>query len=185
MRTSGIADTYARSMMDLASLADTVVAAEAQLKDIVMTVRGHVDLRDALSSATVPAEKKREVLRGIFGEHVDPAVLAIVQVIVEAGHVDALGDVASAFTSLVEEQLGVVPAEVTTAVPLTDALRASIGDKLSSLVGKHVVLRERVDPAILGGIVVNVAGRVLDGSLLKQLNGVRAALVTASAGGDV
>jgi F-type H+-transporting ATPase subunit delta len=182
MRNSEIAETYARSLFELSSLTDSVTDAEAQLADVVKTVRGHADLRDALADATVPAAKKRDILREIFGEAVDPAVLSIVQVVVETGHVDSLAEVATAFSSLMEEQLGVVPAVVTTAVPLTDALRTSLSAKLEASLGKRVVLRETVDPSILGGIIINVAGRVLDGSLRKQLNGMRTALSTASGG---
>lgn len=183
MKPIAIAVTYARSLFDLSSLTDSVTDAEAQLKAVAKTVRGHVDLRDALADATVPADKKRDILREIFGEAASPAVLSIVEVIVSSGHVDILGDVAEAFSSLVEEELGVIPAEVTTAVPLDDALRASLAAKLESSLGKRVVLREQVDPKILGGVIIHVAGRVLDGSLLKQLNGMRQALATA--GGEV
>ncbi len=185
MRESEIAGTYARSLFELSGLTGTATDAEAQLGEVARTVRGHADLRDALAAAAVPAAKKRDILREIFGEAVDPAVLSIVQVAVETGHVDMLGELASAFTSLVEEELGVVPADVTTAVPLTDGLRARLSEKLESSLGKRVVLREKVDPQVLGGIIINVAGRVLDGSLRKQLNGMRTALATASAGGEV
>lgn len=184
MRPTEIAGTYARSLFELTSLTGTVTDAEEQLGNVVKTVRGHVDLRDALSDGSVPAEKKREILREIFGEAVDPAVLSITQVVVASGHVDMLSDVAAAFSSLVEEQLGVVPAQVTTAVPLTDPLRAKIAAKLEGSLGKKVVMREQVDPQILGGVIINVAGRVLDGSLRKQLVGMRQALTTASAGGE-
>jgi F-type H+-transporting ATPase subunit delta len=184
MRTSEIAATYAASLFELASMTDTVSAADQQLGDVVKTIRGHVDLRDALSGAAVPAEKKRDVLREIFGASITPAVLSIVQLVVENGHVDELGEVAAVYAALVEDKLGIVPAEVVTAVPLTDALRASISEKLSSSLGKRVELRERVDDSILGGIVINVAGRVLDGSLRKQLLDVRSALSTASTGGE-
>lgn len=184
MRTSEIAATYARSLFDLAALTDAVTKADEQLGEVVKTIRGHVDLRDALAHPTVDAAQKREVLRGVFGEHVVPAVLAVVQLIVESGHLDMLGEVSSAVSHLVEEEFGVVPAQVTTAVPLTDALRASLTAKLTSSLGKRVELREKVDPQILGGIVINVAGRVLDGSITKQLQGMRTALSSAPQGGE-
>jgi F-type H+-transporting ATPase subunit delta len=184
MRTSEIAATYAASLFELASVSGTATLADEQLGDVVRTIRGHVDLRDALAGAAVPAEKKREILREIFGESTTPAVLAIVQLAIDSGHVDELGEVAAVYAALVEDKLGIVPAEVTTAVPLTDELRASITGKLSGSLGKRVELRERVDGSILGGIVIKVAGRVLDGSLLKQLNDVRSALSTASTGGE-
>jgi F-type H+-transporting ATPase subunit delta len=185
MTVNSIAETYARSLFDLASLTDSVSTADEQLANVVATVRGHVDLRDALADNSVPADKKRDILREIFGAAVNPAVLSIVQLVVESGHVDMLGDVAQAYTALVEEELGVVPVEVTTAVPLDDALRASLTAKLEGSLGKRVALREKVDPAILGGVIVKAAGRVMDGSLLKQLNDMRLALENASAGGEV
>lgn len=184
MRTSEIAETYARSLFDLASLTGTVTDAEGQLGDVVKTVRGHVDLRDALADPTLPADKKRDILREIFGGAVDAAVLSIVQLVVASGNIDVLGDVSTAFAALVERELGVVPAEIVTAVPLTDALRERLSAKLEGSLGKRVVLREKVDPSILGGIVINVAGRVMDGSLLKQLTSMRLALATASAGSE-
>ena len=70
-------------------------------------------------------------------------------------------------------------AEVTTAVPLTDEMCASLVSKLTASLGRPVTLRERVDASIIGGIIVNVGGRVLDGSLSSQLDSVRSTLSTA------
>lgn len=184
MSAGPTAATYARSLFDLAALTDAVTDADEQLGEVVKTVRAHVDLRDALANPTVGAEQKREIVRGVFGEHVVPAVLAIVTLAAENGHVDMLGDVSAALSALVERELGVVPAQVVTAVPLSAALRASLTEKLSASLGKRVELREKVDPAIIGGIVINVAGRVLDGSLTNQLQSMRSALSTVPAGGE-
>jgi F-type H+-transporting ATPase subunit delta len=75
-----------------------------------------------------------------------------------------------------------VAAEVTTAVPLDEALRTSLKDKLTASLGRPVALRERVDPSIVGGVVIKVAGRVLDGSVATQLDSVRRALAADSGG---
>jgi F-type H+-transporting ATPase subunit delta len=184
MSRSEAAETYARSLFDLASLTDSVTDAEEQLQRVASTIRGHVDLRDALADPAVPAEKKRDILREIFGDNVTPAVLSVTQLAVESGHVDMLPEVTRDFSSIVEEELGVIPAQVTTAVPLTDALRSALSAKLDASLGKRVVLREKIDPAIVGGIVIKVAGRVLDASVRKQLVEMRTALSMASAGSE-
>ena len=75
-------------------------------------------------------------------------------------------------------------AEVTTAIPLDDALRAAVTGRLAASLGRPVVLREQVDASILGGIRIKVAGRVLDGSVSTQLESVRQALKSAT-GGEV
>ena len=149
---------------------------------LVQGVRGHLDLRAALVDTSVPADAKRDVLREIFGETVTPEALAVVTTMVERGLTDLLPDLARVFGEIAETERGVVVAEVTTAVPLDDALRASLTDKLAGSLGRPVSLRERVDETILGGIVIKVAGRVLDGSVASQLDGMRRALATAQGG---
>lgn len=183
MGSSDAANTYARALFDMASLADSVDATDESMRSVVAAVRGSMDLREALTSAT-PAEAKREVLREIFGAHLTPEALSITILLAERGLTGLLGDVTAAYAAIAEAERGIIVAEVTTAVPLDDALRASVTDKLAASLGRPVSLRERVDSSIIGGIIINVAGRVLDGSVSSQLEGVRKALATIPQGGE-
>jgi F-type H+-transporting ATPase subunit delta len=183
MRTSDAANTYARALFDMAALSDSVDATDESMRSVVAAVRGSMDLREALTSAA-PAETKREVLREIFGASVTPEALSIATLLAERGLTGLLGDITEGFAAIAEAERGIVVAEVTTAVPLDDALRASVTDKLAASLGRPVSLRERVDPSIVGGIIINVAGRVLDGSISSQLEGVRKALATTPQGGE-
>jgi F-type H+-transporting ATPase subunit delta len=106
----------------------------------------------------------------------------MVTLLVERGHAPLLGDVERLFSEIAEAERGIIVADVTPAVPLDDALRASISDRLASSLGRPVALRERVDPGIVGGAVIQVAGRVLDGSIASRLEGMRLALATTSGG---
>ena len=184
MTTSEIAGTYARVLFDLASAADAVDEAGESINTLVESVRGHIDLRHALSDTQVPAEKKRDILRELFGENVTPEVLAVVSLAVDRGHTDNLGDIARIFGDIAEAERGILVAEVTTAIELDDATRASITKKMSASLGRPVTLRERVDASIVGGVVIKVAGRVLDGSLSSQLNSMRSVLSTSPQGGE-
>jgi len=184
MTTSDVAGTYARVLFDLASTADAVDAADAGLSTVVESLRGHIDLRQALTDTQVPAEKKRDVLRELFGENIPPEVLSVVTLAVDRGHAELLGDVAREYSELAERERGIVVAQVTTAVPMTDATRASVIEKLSAALGRPVTLRERVDESVVGGIVINVAGRVLDGSVASQLDAMRSALSSTPQGGE-
>lgn len=184
MATNEAAAAYARALFELASLADSVDKTDESMASVVAAVRGNMDLREALTSTGVPAETKRAVLREIFGESVTPEALAITTAAVERGQVSLLGEVASAYREISETERGIVTAEVTTAIPLDDALRASVSDKLAASLGRPVSLREKVDAGIVGGIVIKVAGRVLDGSVSSQLEGMRKALATTPQGGE-
>lgn len=184
MTTSESIGTYAKVLYDLASAAGDVDAVDAGIRTVVETVRGSVELRDALANEALPAEMKRAIVRDIFGAETAPEAVAIASLAIERGHGGALGEIAARFAEIAEAERGVVVAEVTTAIPLTDALRASVTAKLAESLGRPVSLRERVDASILGGIRVNVAGRILDGSLSSQLDAMRSTLANASQGGE-
>jgi F-type H+-transporting ATPase subunit delta len=182
MRTSDVASAYARTLFELASLADSVDTTDRGIVSAAAAVRGSLDLREALTDASVPAETKRGVLRDIFGDSVTPEAIALVTLLVERGHTDLIGDVARSFGEIAEKERGIVVADVTTAIPLDDALRASLTDKLIASLGRPVSLREHVDASILGGVVIKVAGRVLDGSVASQLDDMRRMLATTQGG---
>lgn len=185
MTTSESVATYARVLFDLATAADAVDAVDEGLRAIAETVRGSVELRDALSDEAIAPEKKRSIMRELFSGTVAPEAVAIASVAVERGMASSLTAIAERYREIVEAERGVVVAEVTTAIPLTDELRSLLTERLTAALGRPVSLRERVDGSILGGIRINVAGRVLDGSLSSQLEAMRATLSTASQGGEV
>lgn len=184
MRTSDLAETYARALFGLADAADAVDDVDAGLVAIVEAVRSHSGLRETLLDALVPGTKKREIMRDIFAEDVAPEAVAVATALAERGNAGMLDDVARAYREISEKERGLVVAEVTTAVALDDALRATVSEKLASALGRPVTLRERVDADVLGGIKIKVAGRVLDGSLSSQLNSMRTVLSSAPQGGE-
>ena len=184
MRTSETVETLARVLFDLASLTDATEAVDEDLASVVKAVRGHMDLRQALTDTGIPVEKKRDILRDIFGGTVSPEALSIVTLMVERGMAAELGELKRVYAEIVERESGVVVAEITTAIPLDDALRAKLVEKLAASLGRSVSLRENVDESIIGGIRINVAGKVLDGSVSTQLRSMRTALSTARQGGE-
>ena len=88
------------------------------------------------------------------------------------------------YKSVVDVKAATVPVEVTTAMPLDDELRAIIIRKMTSELGKPVYLMEHVDPAIIGGLVLEVGDELRDASIRTQLENMRQTLTNPSVGGD-
>ena len=89
------------------------------------------------------------------------------------GRGDQLPDIAEAYRDLVDADAGRIRARVRSAVPLTEQERTALAERLGAAVGKTVVLEERVDIGLLGGLVAEVGGLVADGSLDGQLARIR------------
>jgi F-type H+-transporting ATPase subunit delta len=179
MTTRDLVRTYARALFDLAVASDAVDEADTGIVGIDDVIRGHAELMSTLSDAAIPGDKKRAIMGDIFEGHFAAEAVAVASILVERGNVALIGEVARTYREIVESERGVVVAEVVTAVPLTDALRDSIVSRLAESMERPVSLRESVDESIIGGIVIKVAGRVLDGSFASQLDAIRSTLSTA------
>lgn len=113
--------------------------------------------------------------------HASPELLAVVGTMIERGEFDLLPRVLDVYRDAVDADEDVVGVEVTTAVPLDDHLREVIGRKCENDLGKRVFLIEKVDPSIIGGIVLSARGQRRDASVKTQLDAARETLVKSNA----
>jgi len=108
----------------------------------------------------------------LLAEHlhdVNPLVLNLVYLLVTKGRLSILGDIADEYQRLLDSYRGIEQAEITTAIPLTDEDRLKLRERLSSIIGKKVVLKSEVDSNLIGGIVVRIGGKLIDGSTRSRL----------------
>ncbi|MEE9583348.1 MAG: ATP synthase F1 subunit delta [Dehalococcoidales bacterium] len=111
---------------------------------------------------------KARVLRQALGD-VDAMMLNMVYLLLAKGQLHILPDVAAEFQHLADSHHGIERARVTTAVPLDDEARLKLSQHLGDITGKKVLLEPEVDPGLIGGVVVRVAGKLLDGSTRGKL----------------
>lgn len=178
-----IVATYATALFEAASAAGAVDVVAGQLGDVLATVRGHVQLRDALLGGAVPAENRAAIVREVFSA-MDPVLVSTLALMAERGEFDLSSSVSEAYARVSEERRDTVAVQVTTVVELTDGLREAITKKLSADFGRSVVLQEKVDASIIGGIVISAHGKRLDASMASQLEAARVTLSTAHTGGE-
>lgn len=178
-----IISTYAAVLFEAASADGTVDAVGTGIADAVRTVRAHAELRETLLADYLPAETRGSIAREVFAS-MPLALTATLGVMAERGEFALLLPVAESYAAVAEERRNLTAIEVITAVELTDALRSAIANKFSADLKKNVVLQEKVDPSIIGGIIINAHGKRLDASIASQLAFARATLSTVPAGGD-
>ncbi len=122
----------------------------------------------------VKAKLVAERLRGV-----NPLTLNLVYLLITKGRLGMVGDIAGEYQRLLYSHRGIEPAEVTTAVPLTDEDKQRLKERLGAVIGKEVVLKFEVDSNLIGGIVVRVGGKLIDGSSRRQLLTLKRELVGA------
>ena len=164
---------YASVLLDAANTSggqDAVLEVREQAEKIVSVMRTNVDLSGALA-------------RAAFAQ-CNPAFTEVLAVMAERGEIKLLPQVRASYENQVETKLNLCILDVTTVVELDDHLRDIIKQKAESELGMKVVLRERIDKSILGGIIMSAGDKRIDASVASQLNNARIVLKKKTDGGE-
>lgn len=130
----------------------------------------HADLREAMTSVFVPADKKLGILEQVADLlGTPPAARQTLRILAQMHQPSGLVGIIKELKALVHRQERRVDAEVTTAAPLGDAQIARLHDALAHATGQQVTVSTRVDPAVIGGALTRVGSVVYDGTLARQL----------------
>ena len=171
MRPSSTAVRYAEAAFDVAQQDGDL---DGWLSDLQVAVDA---LQDSQTSAyfkdpSVAIERKMEALERGFSS-ARPHVLNLLRVLVSRHRLHLLPAILQEFQELERQARGIVEAEITVARELDENERARIGVQLDELTGRTVEVRTRVDPSILGGVVVRIGDRLIDASVAGRLQRLR------------
>jgi F-type H+-transporting ATPase subunit delta len=179
--TSGLAGRYATALFELAEEAHTIDAVHADLVTLQGMIDESDDLRRALKSPLIPRDQAGKAMDALMeAGGASDLTRRFVGLVAKNRRLFALEDIISAFRALRAHHRGEVTAEVTSATPLSDAQQAAVLDALKRVMGSEVAIDHRVDPELLGGLVVRVGSRMVDSSLRTKLQKLQIAMKGAA-----
>jgi F-type H+-transporting ATPase subunit delta len=178
---SGMAGRYATAVFDLALEQDAIDAVRADLDRFDALVRESADLARLVRSPAFSTDEQLRALTPVLAHAgISGTAESFLKLVAANRRLFAVRDMIKGFRKLVARHRGEITAEVTLAEAPGAAQLAAITDALKAVTGKHVQVDLRIDPAILGGLVVKLGSRMVDTSLLTRLNGIRQAMKEAS-----
>jgi F-type H+-transporting ATPase subunit delta len=176
---SVIAERYAAALADVAVERKNSETIKQNLAAFVEAFSSVADLRNALQSPALNAEVKRKVIAELAGKMgLDVAVRNFIYLVVDHRRTEILPEMEEAFLAEMNERLGIVDAEVTSAHELNDDEKRQLRTVLEQRTGKKVEVRFQIDGALLGGAIVRLGSTIYDGSVRDQLNRLREQLET-------
>lgn len=134
-----------------------------------------------LADPAIPFDQRRRVVEAILGDTVTGAPRNLVLLLVRRGRIELLPRVAGELRRLWEQRQGIVHAVVTSAAPLTDAETQAVRERLAAMTGETVEVELQVDPSLLGGVLVRMGDRLIDGSVRGRLERLRTRLTSGAA----
>lgn len=174
---ASLSGRYASALFDLASDAGTVTAVESDLDRLDATLRESDDLRALVRNPEVSRVQAGKVMGGIATHlGLTPLTANFLGVLAQNRRLGDLGAVIRAFHTIAAAQRGEVTAEVASAHPLSDDQLTQLEGKLRAREGRTVKLKTRVEPDLLGGLVVTVGSKRIDSSIRTRLNSLAQAM---------
>jgi F-type H+-transporting ATPase subunit delta len=173
----GLAKRYAHALFELAQDGGTVDVVSADLASLRRAMESSPDFKRLVRSPVFSAEDQARALRAVLEKMGANALTTkFVLLVAQKRRLPALTQIVQAYEHLIATSRGETEAEVTAARSLSDAEIAELKAVLKSRLGKEPRLHSKVDPTLLGGLVVKVGSRMIDSSLRTKLDGLRQAM---------
>ncbi len=173
MTMSNISMEYAKALFMLAMENDTAKSYEGALELVSGLFAENPDYIKLFSSYSIPLDERLGAIDKAFSDALPKDVLSFLKLLCEKRHIDEFFECAIEFKGMVSEISKVSYAKVTSAVELNDAEKVSLKEKLEKISGHIVELEYAIDKSILGGLVVEMDGKIMDSSLRKHLKDVK------------
>lgn len=168
---AAVANRYARALVDAAlSPAAGVEPARLldELRDFQASLRGSAELTTVLASPAVAPGRKRAVVDQLT-VGLPPIARNFLKTLIDHRRAASLGEILDAFERLMDERMGVVQVDLSSAQPLTEVQRHAVIQGLEAATGRQVMVNTAVKPELIGGVVARIGSTVYDGSVRSRL----------------
>jgi F-type H+-transporting ATPase subunit delta len=177
---SGVSGRYATALFDLARDEKSIDAVKADLDNLDRLIADNADLARLVRSPVFTADEQAKALTAVLAKAgIGGTAAKFLGVLTANRRLFAVRDVIRAFNALVARFRGEVSADVTVAEALSDKNLDALKTSLKAVTGKDVALNVKVDPSIIGGLVVKLGSRMVDSSLRTKLNTIKHAMKEA------
>jgi len=174
-----LASRYAKSLLGLAVEQNSV---EDTLQDVTMLesiCRQSREFLNMLRSPVIKADKKQQIIDAVVGGKIHKLTEAFIKLLVNKGREENLPEIAGSFISQYKEMKNIKTAKLTTATPVNGNIKEAIRQKvLAGMPGVEIELHEEVNPELIGGFVLQVDDKLIDASIRRDLQDVKAQFLT-------
>lgn len=168
-----VGNVYGESLYELAKEENLTKLIGDQLAVLQQAFRQEPDFIRLLSSPNLTKTERCQILDDSFRGRVHGYLLNFLKILTEKGYMRYFSDCCDAYTEHYDQDNGILRVDAVSAVELTDAQKEKLMQKLSRITGKEIALRNRIDPAVLGGIRLDYDGQRLDDTVSHRLDAIR------------
>lgn len=169
MLVTRLGKRYAKSLLDLATELNKLDEVVRDMETIKATTEASRELRTFLKSPIVEHKKKVGIINAVFEGQLNELTQRFIALMAKHGREGDMPVIAEGFLDLYQEQQGIEKAVVTTAHPLSEAQLKALSEKLHNTLGKQIVMEQKVDEHMIGGLKLRVANKEYNGGIDTKL----------------
>ncbi len=164
---------YAEALFELCNERDNLNEVHSELLWLSEVIENNSELIKFLNAPTVESEDKKNVLKNIFESQLSKTSFDFLCVVADKKRIRYLSKIIESFNALYNDENNILEVTAITTVPLSETLRKKLINKLESVSKKKIVLSERIDKSIIGGIVLEYNNTQIQGSIKHRLDELR------------
>lgn len=164
---------YARALFDVSLNEGRMETVGRDLEYINDLIHSAPDLLHVMQDPVISVDKKKDIIKRIFTGSINDTTLDFWLIMIGRFRGAMIRELKTRFDELINEYRGITTAEVVTAVSLDESQRQGLAERLSAVTGKKVIMDMKIDPSILGGVVVRIGDTVMDGSVKGYLGDLK------------
>lgn len=164
---------YTKALYGLAEELNQTETVRKDFEDIKKSVAASKELKMFVESPIISTAKKTDVLTQLFKGKVSDLSLKFILLLSEKNRINMLIEITDSMLKLINEKRGIIEAQITTAIDMTEKEKKSISNMLKKFTGKEINSHFKTDKSIKGGFVARIDDRIIDASIARQLELLR------------
>lgn len=168
-----VAKRYAEALFEVAVELDSLEQIREEIQAVAKVIEGNSELKTIFTHPRLSKSEKKGIVDELFKGKLSESVLNLCYITIDKGREKYLGEISEAYVTLSNSAQGIVEAVAITAVPMSSDELSTLKEKLSKEFNKKVQLSNKVDESIVGGVLVKIGDKVIDGSLRGRLEGIK------------
>jgi F-type H+-transporting ATPase subunit delta len=162
--------TYAKALFEVANEIDKMEQFQTELFFVVETFKKHPDFHRLYGTPRLSLEEKKGIIDNIFSERLTKEIVSFLKILLDKGRTGIFEEITREYQRIFNQYNNIIEGLVITAVKLNTKDKAKLEQKLTNITGKTIKLHNKVDPSIIGGMLVRVGDKVIDGTVESRLS---------------
>ncbi len=172
-----VAETYANALFEVGLEQDEIETLFDECKQIRQLLSDYPDLYNILTTPKIANAAKKTVVTDVFGDRISQTMLNFLRILVDKRRSAVVVDIFQAFEERYYKRLNKAKAVVWSVVPLSQQQIQKLTDKLNKMTGQDIEVENKIDPALIGGVVVRIGDRMIDNSVKTGVHNMRDLLI--------